>query len=165
MWGLKGWFGGGVKDQEGQDWSSNFILRAVGTRVGMGEAGSDLSEEKITPSGMGIGEKETQWSLKEVLGQVCPPVFYVQELCEQAYRDVSLCVGVCVCVGVMGVCVCIYGKTVSVWMIVCGLQQPCVTEDSWGLQRIRSRCQGVPRPESPGPQPRWGLAGPGLVLE
>ncbi|KAJ8798266.1 hypothetical protein J1605_001391 [Eschrichtius robustus] len=36
---------------------------------------------------MGIGEKETQWSLKEVLGQVCPPVFYVQELCEQAYRD------------------------------------------------------------------------------
>ena len=88
----------GLRTKKGRTGTPTLSCGQWGPVLGMGEAGSDLSEEKITPAGMGIGEKETQWSLKEVLGQVCPPVFYVQELCEQAYRDVSLCVGVCVCV-------------------------------------------------------------------
>lgn len=48
----------------------------------MGEEESDLRDEKITLADVDIGEKKTQWSPKEALGQLCPLVFHVLEPCE-----------------------------------------------------------------------------------
>lgn len=81
-WRTKGWFGGGVKEDEGQDQNSNFIEWAVRSHVRVGEEESDLRDEKITPADVDIGEKKTQWSLKEALGQLYPLVFHVLEPCE-----------------------------------------------------------------------------------
>lgn len=57
-----GWVWVGVKGLGGQYQGSSFILCAMGSHVGVGEAGLGLSEEKMTPASMGIREKEAQWS-------------------------------------------------------------------------------------------------------
>lgn len=67
-----GWWWVCVKAFEVQDQGSNFILWAMGSHAS--GAGSVLGEEKMTPAGMGVWEKEVQWSSKEAWGQVCPPV-------------------------------------------------------------------------------------------
>lgn len=67
-----GWWWVCVKAFEVQDQGSNFILWAMGSHAS--GAGSVLDEEKTTPVGMGVWEKEAQWSSKEAWGQVCPPV-------------------------------------------------------------------------------------------
>lgn len=70
-WRMKGWFGGRVKEDEGQDQNSNFIQWAVGSHVAVGEEESDLRDEKITPADTDIGEKKTQSSPKEALMGSC----------------------------------------------------------------------------------------------
>ena len=82
---------------------------AVGSYVAVGEEESDSRDEKITPADMDIGEKMTQWSPKEALGQLCPLVFHVPEPCEMC-KGMSLYIGECVCV-----CVCVCRSDGSVY--------------------------------------------------